>query len=99
MPKLLKQFSNASLYNITDVRLTVTNMLNHAQTKAIADETFRMDEIVKFSNPALYLLHETGRSGYIAGYSIVVCLFFMVVGVLVVLGDYFYKLMKESASN
>jgi hypothetical protein len=52
----MKQFSNASLYNITDVNLKTKHMLDLAQTKSILDTEFRMDELVKFSNPSLYLL-------------------------------------------
>lgn len=84
---------------MTDSYFTVSRMLNLAQTKSVTDTTFRIDEIVKFSNPALYMLSEFDRTNFITAFVIVVACFFAMMGLLVLMGDFFFQMMKESASN
>ncbi|TNV87849.1 hypothetical protein FGO68_gene3282 [Halteria grandinella] len=99
MPKLLQQFSNATLFNITDEDISIRGMLQKAQTQAVSEATFRLDEVVKFANPVLYLFTNDGRATYVAVYAFFLAIFYFLLLTFAVFGDYFYKLIRESSSN
>lgn len=71
-------------------------MLNGAQTQTLQDVIFRMDELVKFSNPALYTLDKaTSSQNFQIMYFGMCAVFYIMITILIVLSNTFVKAIKD----
>lgn len=98
-------------YNATYQGHRIFNMVRDQQTALILDTTFRMDDLTKWSNPSLYFIETDysvedaveGVSGsnaaYIGAYAGMCACFYLMVSVLVLCSNLFFKVVKKENSR
>jgi hypothetical protein len=114
IPKLVEQLydnsapqANYSFVNITEDEFQLTKMIQSAQTALILDTTFRMDDITKWSNPALYFI-DTDYSGkdavegvsgsnkaFFTTYGVACALFYFMLFTNLIFANTFFKAVKQ----
>ncbi|TNV74753.1 hypothetical protein FGO68_gene423 [Halteria grandinella] len=95
IPKLLSQRSG-DLLNRTQETQSLKVFLQLAQTIEIKDTVWRMDEQVKFANPALYILSAGNKDEYLTAYWVMSAIFYALVAVLIIFGKNLYNHMMNS---
>ena len=66
-------------------------MLLKAQTEVIIDNTFYMDDQVKFSNPVPYVLNPDSTVSFLVMYCVFVCTFFGMIGLIMIFSNKLFK--------
>ncbi|TNV74654.1 hypothetical protein FGO68_gene8089 [Halteria grandinella] len=96
IPKLIRQRAS-DIQNVTEETMSMRHTLQSAQTVEISDPTWRMEDQVKFSNPALYLLDINSKQQYLGGFWASIAVFYALIISLVLLGGIIYQ--KVSAAT
>ena len=74
-------------------------MLLKAQTEVILDNTFYMDDQVKFSNPVPYVLNPDSTVSFLVMYCVFVCTFFGMIGLIMIFSNKLFKQQQQSAAS
>lgn len=109
LPKLLSQLQSllGNDFNSTYQENKVLYMISSAQTAVILDTTFRMDDLTKWSNPALYFIETDyngaeavdgvsgSNTGYYTALGLMCGVFYLIIGVFALGSNLFFKVAKR----